>query len=209
VVFRLFCRLREFLSCGKWNMWHLKREFLTTSSSQWKGTKWDSKVTLMCFYTHFSFNRAQHSTHTHTSNTSSHYLWSISGPLATPIGKGHRSLNLALRQTFKLYANVRPCVTIPGIEKRTRYENVDVVVIRENTEGEYSGIEHMVPFTLIFTQIHILYSLTFHFVSFRFVFCLFSVLCLLLDCSGCSSKYQSYHVWSIQKNRTFRFSIRD
>jgi isocitrate dehydrogenase (NAD+) len=68
----------------------------------------------------------------------------LKGPLATPIGKGHRSLNLALRQTFKLYANVRPCITIPGVEKRTRYDNVDVVVIRENTEGEYSGLEHMV-----------------------------------------------------------------
>ncbi len=68
----------------------------------------------------------------------------LKGPLATPIGKGHRSLNLALRQTFKLYANVRPCLTIPGVEKRTRYDNVDVVTIRENTEGEYSGLEHTV-----------------------------------------------------------------
>lgn len=68
----------------------------------------------------------------------------LKGPLATPIGKGHRSLNLALRQTFKLYANVRPCLSIPGVEKRTRYDNVDVVTIRENTEGEYSGLEHTV-----------------------------------------------------------------
>lgn len=64
----------------------------------------------------------------------------LKGPLATPIGKGHRSLNLALRQEFNLYANVRPCRSIEGYE--TPYNDVDVVTIRENTEGEYSGIEH-------------------------------------------------------------------
>lgn len=64
----------------------------------------------------------------------------LKGPLATPIGKGHRSLNLALRQEFNLYANVRPCRSIEGYE--TPYKDVDVVTIRENTEGEYSGIEH-------------------------------------------------------------------
>jgi len=51
------------------------------------------------------------------------------------------SLNLALRKRFNLYANVRPCLSIPGY--KTRYNDVDVVVIRENTEGEYSGIENM------------------------------------------------------------------
>ena len=60
----------------------------------------------------------------------------------TPIGKGHVSLNLTLRRTFDLYANVRPCKSISGYE--TPYENVDTVLIRENTEGEYSGIEHEV-----------------------------------------------------------------
>jgi len=64
----------------------------------------------------------------------------LKGPLATPIGKGHVSLNLLLRKTFQLYANVRPCRSIPGF--KTPYENVDTVLIRENTEGEYSGIEH-------------------------------------------------------------------
>jgi len=64
------------------------------------------------------------------------------GPLATPIGKGHMSLNLALRKQFSLYANVRPARSIPGV--KTPYDNVDIVVIRENTEGEYSGIEHQV-----------------------------------------------------------------
>ncbi|KAG1709133.1 putative isocitrate dehydrogenase [NAD] subunit alpha, mitochondrial [Nymphon striatum] len=64
----------------------------------------------------------------------------LKGPLATPIGKGHRSLNLALRQEFNLYANVRPCRSVEGYE--TLYKDVDLVTIRENTEGEYSGIEH-------------------------------------------------------------------
>ncbi|CAG2161984.1 unnamed protein product [Oppiella nova] len=64
----------------------------------------------------------------------------LKGPLATPIGKGHRSLNLEIRKVFSLYANVRPCRSIEGYE--TLYNNVDVVTIRENTEGEYSGIEH-------------------------------------------------------------------
>ncbi|CAN7943106.1 unnamed protein product, partial [Ixodes hexagonus] len=72
----------------------------------------------------------------------------LKGPLMTPIGKGHRSLNLALRQAFNLYANVRPCRSIEGYE--TPYKDVDVVTIRENTEGEYSGIEHeaRTPFPL-------------------------------------------------------------
>lgn len=66
----------------------------------------------------------------------------VLGPLATPIGKGHVSLNLTLRKTFNLFANVRPCRSIPGF--KTAYDNVNTVIIRENTEGEYSGIEHEV-----------------------------------------------------------------
>ncbi|KAL5004283.1 hypothetical protein ScPMuIL_017739 [Solemya velum] len=66
----------------------------------------------------------------------------LKGPLATPIGKGHQSLNLALRKAFHLYANVRPCKSIEGY--RTPYSDVDLVTIRENTEGEYSGIEHTI-----------------------------------------------------------------
>lgn len=66
----------------------------------------------------------------------------LKGPLATPIGKGHVSLNLTLRRTFSLFANVRPCRSIEGY--KTPYDNVDTVLIRENTEGEYSGIEHEV-----------------------------------------------------------------
>ena len=60
----------------------------------------------------------------------------------TPIGKGHRSLNLTLRKALVLYANVRPALSIPAI--KTPFNNVDVVTIRENTEGEYSGLEHEV-----------------------------------------------------------------
>ncbi|KAJ3362765.1 NAD-dependent isocitrate dehydrogenase [Allomyces javanicus] len=66
----------------------------------------------------------------------------LKGPLATPIGKGHVSLNLTLRRTFDLYANLRPCRSIEGF--KTPYDNVNSVLIRENTEGEYSGIEHEV-----------------------------------------------------------------
>ncbi|MCJ1231658.1 NAD-dependent isocitrate dehydrogenase, partial [Toensbergia leucococca] len=66
----------------------------------------------------------------------------LKGPLATPIGKGHVSLNLTLRRTFNLFANVRPCKSIAGY--KTPYDHVDTVLIRENTEGEYSGIEHIV-----------------------------------------------------------------
>ncbi|KAF5666036.1 isocitrate dehydrogenase subunit mitochondrial [Fusarium heterosporum] len=66
----------------------------------------------------------------------------LKGPLATPVGKGHVSLNLTLRRTFNLFANLRPCRSVAGYE--TPYDNVDTVLIRENTEGEYSGIEHIV-----------------------------------------------------------------
>ncbi|KAG7121517.1 hypothetical protein HYQ46_010829 [Verticillium longisporum] len=66
----------------------------------------------------------------------------LKGPLATPIGKGHVSLNLTLRRTFNLFANLRPCRSIAGY--KTPYDGVDTVLIRENTEGEYSGIEHVV-----------------------------------------------------------------
>lgn len=64
----------------------------------------------------------------------------LKGPFATPIGKGYRSLNVTLRKKLNLYANVRPCKTLRGV--KTNYQNVDVVTIRENTEGEYSGLEH-------------------------------------------------------------------
>ena len=66
----------------------------------------------------------------------------LKGPLATPIGEGYRSVNVALRKEFDLYANVRPARSFAGVE--TRYTGVDLVVIRENTQGLYSGVEHFV-----------------------------------------------------------------
>lgn len=59
----------------------------------------------------------------------------LKGPLTTPVGKGFRSINVTLRERFDLYANVRPVVSIPGT--RARYENVDIITVRENTEGAY------------------------------------------------------------------------
>ncbi len=66
----------------------------------------------------------------------------LKGPIATPIGKGFRSVNVSLRKHLDLYANFRPAKSIPGV--KSRYQNVDVIVIRENTEGLYSGLEHIV-----------------------------------------------------------------
>ena len=66
----------------------------------------------------------------------------IKGPITTPIGVGFRSVNVALRQTLGLYANLRPVRSIPGL--KTRYDDVDLVIVRENTEDLYAGIEHMV-----------------------------------------------------------------
>src|SRR5690242_8497154 len=59
----------------------------------------------------------------------------LKGPLTTPIGKGFSSLNVALRRHFDLYANVRPATSFPGT--RARYENIDIITVRENTEGAY------------------------------------------------------------------------
>ncbi len=63
----------------------------------------------------------------------------IKGPLTTPVGKGIRSVNVALRRELDLYALVRPCKSYPGV--RSRYEDVDLVIVRENTEDLYAGIE--------------------------------------------------------------------
>ena len=65
----------------------------------------------------------------------------LKGPLETPVGEGYRSVNVALRQTFDLFANVRPARDlVPG----GRFQNVDIVLIRENTEGLYAGLEHYI-----------------------------------------------------------------
>lgn len=66
----------------------------------------------------------------------------LKAPVTTPIGSGFRSVNVQLRRALDLYANVRPCKNIPGV--KAKYENVDLVIIRENTEGLYSGLEHMI-----------------------------------------------------------------
>jgi isocitrate dehydrogenase (NAD+) len=65
----------------------------------------------------------------------------LKGPLETPVGEGYRSVNVALRQAFDLYANVRPAKDIvPG----GRFDDVDIVLVRENTEGLYAGLEHYI-----------------------------------------------------------------
>ena len=66
----------------------------------------------------------------------------LKAPLATPSGGGYRSVNVTLRQHFDLYANVRPAKTIPGVP--ARFDNVDMVIVRENTEDLYAGIEHYI-----------------------------------------------------------------
>jgi isocitrate dehydrogenase (NAD+) len=67
----------------------------------------------------------------------------LKGPLMTPVGGGFSSPNVALRKHFDLFANVRPARTVPGVD--CRFDNVDMTVIRENTEGLYSGVEHYIP----------------------------------------------------------------
>ena len=66
----------------------------------------------------------------------------LKGPTATPVGTGHRSVNVELRKTLDLYANLRPVRTLPGV--KSRYDGVDLIVVRENTESLYSGLEHVV-----------------------------------------------------------------
>ncbi|RMD86286.1 MAG: NAD-dependent isocitrate dehydrogenase, partial [Candidatus Dadabacteria bacterium] len=65
----------------------------------------------------------------------------LKGPTTTPAGGGHRSVNVALRQRLGLFANVRPAVSLPGIE--TKFGNIDLITVRENVEDTYSGIEYM------------------------------------------------------------------
>jgi isocitrate dehydrogenase (NAD+) len=70
------------------------------------------------------------------------YRVALKGPCTTPIGKGFRSINVRLRRDLELFASVRPVQTLPGID--VPYKNVDLVVVRENTEGLYAGLEHYV-----------------------------------------------------------------
>lgn len=70
------------------------------------------------------------------------YRVALKGPCTTPVGKGYRSINVRLRQGLDLYASVRPVRTLPHV--KTPYDNVDLIVVRENTEGLYAGLEHEV-----------------------------------------------------------------
>jgi len=70
------------------------------------------------------------------------YRVALKGPCTTPVGKGFRSINVRLRQGLDLYASVRPVNTLPGIQ--VPYDQVDLIVVRENTEGLYAGLEHVV-----------------------------------------------------------------
>jgi len=71
----------------------------------------------------------------------------LKGPCTTPIGSGFRSVNVALRKTLNLYAAVRPVKSLPGVE--TRYTDVDLIIIRENTEGLYSGVENEITHDVV------------------------------------------------------------
>lgn len=66
----------------------------------------------------------------------------LKSPVTTPIGKGFRSVNVQLRKELDLYANLRPCYNLPNV--KTRYDNVDIIVVRENTEDLYAGIERQI-----------------------------------------------------------------
>lgn len=66
----------------------------------------------------------------------------LKAPVTTPIGKGFRSVNVQLRKSLDLFANIRPCKNLPGV--KTRFDNVDLVVVRENTEDLYAGIEEQI-----------------------------------------------------------------
>ena len=70
-----------------------------------------------------------------------HNKVALKAPITTPVGQGFRSVNIQLRQLFDLYANIRPCKSVDAIP--TRFQNVDLVIIRENTEGLYSGLEYV------------------------------------------------------------------
>ena len=66
----------------------------------------------------------------------------LKGPLTTPVGQGFRSVNVALRKELDLYANVRPALSLPGID--LPFKNIDIITFRENTEDLYAGVEHNV-----------------------------------------------------------------
>ena len=66
----------------------------------------------------------------------------LKGPVGTPVGKGFKSVNVLTRKTLNLYANLRPVKTFPGV--KSKYRDIDIVVVRENTEDLYSGLEYQI-----------------------------------------------------------------
>src|SRR5579863_840312 len=68
----------------------------------------------------------------------------LKGPVTTPVGKGFRSVKLALRRKFNLFANFRPVRSLPGLKTRFSDASIDIAIFRENTESLYSGLEHKV-----------------------------------------------------------------
>ena len=79
-----------------------------------------------------------------------HHGVALKGPCTTPIGKGFRSVNVGLRQSLELWAAIRPVKSLPGVE--SRYEDVDLIIVRENTEGLYSGVENQVTDDVIISM---------------------------------------------------------
>ena len=71
-----------------------------------------------------------------------HFELALKGPCSTPVGEGFRSVNVSLRKRLNLYAAVRPVKSLPSV--KTRFEGVDIIIVRENTEGLYSGVENEV-----------------------------------------------------------------
>ena len=99
----------------------------------------------------------------------------LKGGLRTPVGGGVSSLNVQLRKELDLYALLVNCFNLPGLP--TWHENVDIVVIRENTEGEYSGLEHEVVPGVV--EVHFLF---FHFQLFNFNSMLYNQNLLFMGC---------------------------
>lgn len=93
----------------------------------------------------------------------------LKGGLATPMGGGVSSLNMQLRRELDLYASLVHCFNLPGLP--TRHDNVDIVVIRENTEGEYSGLEHeVVPGVVESLKVCLFYTYFYLFLLYIYIY---------------------------------------
>jgi isocitrate/isopropylmalate dehydrogenase len=96
---------------------------------------WDWQEAGLC-----ALGRAANGLPTDTLGAIKRHRVALKGPTATPSGSGHKSVNVTIRKALDLYANVRPVRSLPGV--RTRYDQVDLVIVRENIEDTYGGIEH-------------------------------------------------------------------